>query len=440
VEEWCADWYGPYVAGPQIDPVGRSDGIAKVTRGGSHSTVSFYLRSENRSGTLPEDKSWYIGFRVVAANAPSTTPLPTVGFQPYQTNVSQTVPPDLGSGPDTNVAYFAGPRRYVNIPPGSFGPLYSGHNHDAGGIVECPNGDLLAMWYTCVGERGRELALAISRLRYGQTNWEVASSFFDLPDRNDHALCFWSDGDHTVYHFGGVSAAATWGNLAVLMRSSTDSGVTWSKPKLIIPEHNVRHQPIAAFTRTGGGTMILPCDAGSTGNGGTGVWLSQDGGLAWSDPGAGRPAPVFSAGNSGAWIAGIHGAVAELSDGRLMALGRGDPINGMMPKSISADGGSNWVYSASIFPPIGGGQRGTMLRLREGPLFFAAFATGLQILDASGGSRPVSGLYAALSYDDGVTWPSPCLTMTELPGLTFAWFPTMDRAGLWRPPMATLSP
>jgi hypothetical protein len=44
--------------------------------------------------------------------------------------------------------------------------MFSTHNHDPG-IVECPNGDLLAIYYSCVSETGRELALLASRLRYG---------------------------------------------------------------------------------------------------------------------------------------------------------------------------------------------------------------------------------------------------------------------------------
>jgi hypothetical protein len=69
----------------------------------------------------------------------------------------------------------------------------------------------------------------------------------------------------------------------------------------------------------------------------------------------------------------------------------------------SSDGGTNWTYSASVFQPIGGGQRGSLLRLREGPLFFAGFGSSLVVTTASGGTRIVSGLYAALSYDNGVT-------------------------------------
>ncbi|MHC4648726.1 MAG: formylglycine-generating enzyme family protein, partial [Planctomycetota bacterium] len=53
VEEWCEDWYGAYESRPQVDPVGRADGDFKVTRGGSHSTQLYYLRSANRLGVIP---------------------------------------------------------------------------------------------------------------------------------------------------------------------------------------------------------------------------------------------------------------------------------------------------------------------------------------------------------------------------------------------------
>ena len=52
VEEWCHDWYGPYEAGTQTDPIGRADGEFRVTRGGGHSTEPFFLRSANRLAAL----------------------------------------------------------------------------------------------------------------------------------------------------------------------------------------------------------------------------------------------------------------------------------------------------------------------------------------------------------------------------------------------------
>ena len=78
-----------------------------------------------------------------------------------------------------------------------------------------------------------------------------------------------------------------------------------------------------------------------------------------------------------------------------------------MPRSISSDLGQSWSSSASPFPPIGGGQRLILLRLREGPLLFASYAPEMIVTDASGTERPVSGLFSAVSFDEGETWPAP---------------------------------
>ena len=97
--------------------------------------------------------------------------------------------------------------------------------------------------------------------------------------------------------------------------------------------------------------------------------------------------------------------MAQLNDGRLLAFGRGDTINSKMPKSLSWDMGRTWTYGPSMFPPIGGGQRLVLLQLKEGPLFFASFADAMTIVDGAGQFHQVSGLFAAVSYDDGETWP-----------------------------------
>ncbi len=405
VEEWCLDWYGPYEAKAQRDPVGRSDGDFKVTRGGSHGTVAFYLRSANRMGMLPEDKSHLIGFRVALGPMPSTPPLPPLDHRTARESVDQSTVP--GGGPNPNVPYFQGPREYVKIPPDSAGPLFSAHNHDPA-IVECPNGDLLAIWYTTVTERGREVAVASSRLRNGRDQWEPATLFWDAPDRNDHAPALWFDGEETIYQFLGLSSAATWGPLAVIMRTSNDSGATWSKARLIAPERGPRHQPVESVFRTREGYVVLPCDATPLGGGGTALLISRDDGKTWEDPGG--------------TIAGIHAGVAQLRDGRLLAFGRGDNIQGKMPQSISTDLGQSWEYQPSIFPPIGSGQRLVLLRLREGPLLLASFAPPIKdgsnpftITDRSGTPRAVEGLFVAISYDDGKTWPKMRLVTDDGP-------------------------
>ncbi len=419
VEEWCHDWYGPYEPADQTDPAGRAAGDFKVTRGGSHSTEIAFLRSANRLGTLPEDKSWLIGFRVVQAEPPTTEPLAVPEPPLNARNVVQHVQANGISGPDPNKPYFKGPREYVKIPPGSDGPMYSQHNHDPA-LVDCPNGDLLAIWYSCRNEPGRELGILASRLRYGAEEWEPASLFWDAPDRNDHAPALFFDGQNTIYHFNGLSAAATWGCLATVMRTSTDNGATWSKAVLINPEHGLRHMPVESVFRTREGFIVLPCDAVTGGNGGTAIHISRDGGKTWTDAGEGQPAPTFEAGTTGAWVAGIHAGVTQLRDGGLMALGRGNTIAGRMPMSISQDMGRTWTYSASEFPPLGSGQRLILMRLHEGPILVVSFTdrkegmvlsvpspkpAALRLPPTADAERKVFGMFAALSYDEGKTWP-----------------------------------
>ena len=427
VEEWCHDWYGPYVANDQADPVGRIDGLFRVARGGSHSTFAFYMRSANRMGALPEDRSRYIGFRVVLGALPDTMPLPPVPRARYQRNVNQQIHSDVTKGPDPDKAYFRGPRNYVRISDGAEGPLFDRHNHDPA-IAECPNGDLLAIWYSTVTERGRELALAASRLRRGADEWEEASPFFDAPDRNDHGPALWYDGEGTLFHFNGLSDAATWGPCAVIMRTSKDNGVSWSRTRFIVPEHQRRNQVVESIIRTQEGYLVLPCDASPSGSGGTAIHVSKDNGLTWTDYG-GR-------------IAGIHAAVSQLKDGRLIAIGRGDEVSAArpwmvadirgkvdkavrcMPMSISDDFGKSWKYHQSGFPPVGGGQRPLLLRLKEGPLFLGGFARKedegrtvppVVVTDISGKKRAVAGLYGALSYDEGKTWPTVRLITDDGP-------------------------
>ncbi len=409
VEEWCLDGYGPYPEAKQTDPIGYENSISKVTRGGSHGVEVQYLRSANRLGALPDDKNWLVGFRVVQASVP-----PSLPFDPekelWETNVRQDAF-EWPSTPPKDNGYFEGPIPFVHIPDGSRGPLFSQHNH-CPDITFMPNGDLFATWYTTVSEKGRELAVAAARLRQGADQWDPASLFYKVPDRNMHATALFRDRDsNTVFHFQGIAASYGWANLAVFCRTSTDNGVTWSGHQWMRFERGLRNMPIAGAFSTQKGAIILPCDAVTGGDGGSTIHVSLDKGKTWTEPGADTPAPVFEEGASGGTIAGIHAGVVELNDGRLFALGRGDSINGHMPQSISEDLGRSWTYSASPFPPIGGGQRLVLMRLLEGPLLFVSFTDpqhdrpqGLQFKDASDHEFTGYGMYAALSYDDGGTW------------------------------------
>jgi len=403
VAEWCSDGYGPYSAGPETDPAGRGNADFRVIRGGSHSVFTRLLRSANRAAWIPESASEKIGFRVVAeaqlrvdvaaAAAPPARPQPAA--------VSRVLPPSaslLSPG-----ALFLGPRPFVIVPPDACGPLFAGHNHSPS-ITECPNGDLLAVWYSCVEETGSELCNLASRLRPGVGAWTPAEPFWDGADVNDHAPKVWWDGEHTLFHFAR-------GLVENIVRTSDDSGLTWSAARIV--------QPVGEFgngvLRLQDGTLVLGNDARQVS-----LVFSRDGGRTWSYNEVDRRAGDFRAGGKGPRYPGIHAPMVQLADGRIMAMSRCDAVEDQAkfdfktPVSFTSDLGKTWSFAASDFPAISSVQRAAMIRLREGPVLFCSFTDqwrdwktrkGMVFKADDGREFTGYGLFAAVSFDEGLTWP-----------------------------------
>ena len=417
VEEWCLDGYGPYPAGPQTDPAGRINSVIKVTRGGSHSTLLPYLRSANRSGSVPQDKSWLIGFRVVQADPPSTPPLAPPPPPAWAREVQQ----ETRSWQVRNRPFFETPIPYVRIEEDANGPLFFHHNH-CPAVAWCDNGDLLAAWFSTNSESGREMTIAAGRLKAGADRWTVSEEFFNAPDRNMTGTALLNDGRGTLYYLQGLGASQGWQiNLALALRTSSDHGATWSHPRLVNPmrgDPERINQPIASLFQLRNGTLVLPSDAPRRlvehpAGAGTALWMSPDKGATWT----------ISEGT----IAGIHAGVVELENGDLLALGRSKQLTDpgdRLPVSLSKDGGHTWAYSFSEFPAIGGAQRLVLRRLREGPLLLVSFTdvnpkpevplTGMRFKGPGGGFRGY-GMFAALSYDEGKSWPVRKLLTTGGP-------------------------
>jgi formylglycine-generating enzyme required for sulfatase activity len=388
VAEWCLDWYGPYEAGEQTDPVGRVDGYARITRGWSYLAASHprgavrYCRSANRSGHLPEDANCCTGFRVAIGEMPGGKPLPVV-VPPCQQDVKQTAAP--AEGPDPAKPYFVDfgkEGKAPVVPKDTFGPIFSHWNHYST-VCVCPNGDVLAAWYTTVEEEGRELAQGASRLRAGADRWDPPSLFFDVPDVNDHAPVLFCDGKR-IYHFSTQSLHG-WDYASDVVRVSDDSGATWSKPRIILSRDDPDHlsQPCSALLAKDG-TLVLACDGDYHQR--ERLMLSRDRGATWS----------VAAGDlrkkAGRYV--IHPAIVQRADGGLLSFMRGpDP----MPVFVSKDLGDTWEEQATPFPGISVGQKAAVLKLRSGGLLLCSHDNKKRLV---GG-----GTFAALSLDDGKTWP-----------------------------------
>lgn len=350
VEEWCED---------------ERDWQYRAVRGGSHNTPVHYLRSANRSASIPEDRSVLLGFRVVFADAapePAPAPMPSYDgrVRPWGKPVSKPI--------------FMDPQPYI-IEPGYANGFFYSHQHQPA-VTWTRDGLLLAVWFSTDAEAGREMTVLQST--FDGQEWTPASVFCKVPDRNMTGTALLTLEDGSVLHFQGVGDAGEWKDLALAMRIRRSYRGSWSAFRYIAPEHGVRHQVIAGpVVSRRDGRILLCCDAGPDGEAGSALFVSRDGGHTWED--------------TGGTIAGIHAGLVERADGSLMAFGRGNAIDGKMPCSISHDGGRTWEVSATEFPAIGSGQRLVLRRLAEGPVMLCSFGP--------------QGLFVALSYDEGASWP-----------------------------------
>jgi hypothetical protein len=431
VEEWTQDWYGPYVATDTVDPVGYVDGIARVVRGGSHNVHLQTLRSANRSASFVSDKHFLLGFRVV--RVPKGRTLPTPSLRQPDKAWARGVSQEVYDWPvDHREAHFSLESLYdMETAYGSVGlagqfdiPLYT-HNHSPS-LTWAENGDVLMVWFT--GESEKDQALTIPALRGrrqpdGSLVWdEEVSEFLKAADRNMHGSQVWNNARRiangfeepfTLYHINAVCTDGKWQRLALAIRTSTDNGATWTEPVIIKQDTDALHldsdrnQPQGDVTVASDGAFLSFSDGSVPGGSGSTVNWSGDGGETWTvrTVEAGPP--------------GIHVASEELSDGRIMTFTRDrGRTYGTMPVSVSADQGKTWTSRPSEFPWLTFVQRPVLLRLEysdpsldpEGrgrkPLLLISIAReGIEGRDANGEDTTIYGTFAALSWDEGETWP-----------------------------------
>jgi predicted neuraminidase len=89
-------------------------------------------------------------------------------------------------------------------------PLHPQHNH-APGIVELPNGDLLASWYRGSGERtADDVAVYGARKKKGESKWSDAFLMADTPGFPDCNTCMMVDRRNRLWLFWPTIIANTW--------------------------------------------------------------------------------------------------------------------------------------------------------------------------------------------------------------------------------------
>ena len=333
--------------------------------------------------------------KIALCLTPEHAPLPFC-----QSAVKQDAAPAL-LGPDPKIPYFT-VRFALPIPPENatsnvaaltgMDPAVFTHNHSPGFEI-LPNGDALAVWFSTPpgeSESATTTTFVQARLRYGAEEWDMPELFLDCQNLNDQSGLLWRDG-RKIWFFGGGRGISPW--IPFKIATSTDNGSTWtlSLPLLNEPAVDFTPQPITSAFRAPDGAIYFAMDGDKATSF---LWRSADGGVRWRE----------MAGRTG----GRHSVIVPLdSKGDLLSIGgKNSSVNGWSPENFSTNWGARWSQSvASPFPPLGSGQRPSLIRLADGNLFFVSDA----FLNKAGRSPPDgwkfgNGCFVAISTNNGASW------------------------------------
>jgi hypothetical protein len=175
------------------------------------------------------------------------------------------------------------------MPAGQYSLPFADHNHDPT-IVACPDGSLLAAWYsTNCGEAGRCVGLVSARLEQGADAWTNATVDMDVADRTQCCPAFFLDQVRgLLYQFSSMGGAGDMVSLIGVVRVSSDCGRSWwqnanasaavamaplagsatnasgggaGAATIIWPAHGIMHQVVVTVVqRPDTGQLIVPVD------------------------------------------------------------------------------------------------------------------------------------------------------------------------------------
>jgi len=296
-------------------------------------------------------------------------------------NAAQGAPLDAPGTPDTTENPYPG---IAFSSETIFEEIPGAPTHHCSTLAEAPNGDLVCVWYGGSYESAEDQVLFIARQAKGARDWSAPSVLINNPDAppgnaiifrgpNDTLWVVWSrmQGSRPTRRGTG------WSKCALLQRSSTDNGLTWSAD-VEIPDSLgwlPRNPPLMID-----GTLYLPLSV-SRG-------LAHGGMLARFDATGATWTPL------GMLIAGEQLSIAPRADGSLFGVARSMPFT---LQSVSKDRGATWEKASPTTLKCPDSSVG-LLRLRSGRFLLAHN-------DNNGWDR--ANLTIHQSDDEGRTWGEP---------------------------------
>jgi predicted neuraminidase len=269
---------------------------------------------------------------------------------------------------------------------------FYGFNH-APSVVLLPDGRLLATWFSGPFEASvDQLILGAYSADAGQT-WSKAVVMQDFPHTSDFDPAFIADGVTTLFFFSaGRENRYPWihdeknnvgpASFKTYLRTSEDSGHTWSPPRVVGERVYCRSNGI----RLASGELLLPIyEIPSR----AGVLKSIDRGKAWK-----RYGSITTRAGAG------EPSIAETKAGTILMVLR--TSDGFLWTTTSSDKGENW--STPVRTGIHAATTShSLFRLSDGRLL-------LTLNESPANVR--SPLVMRISADDGATWSNP-VTITQ---------------------------
>jgi predicted neuraminidase len=245
-------------------------------------------------------------------------------------------------------------------------------------IVELPNGDILVAWYAGEEEAARDVAILCSRRPQGSEKWTEPEVLVDTPDKPEGNPVLWCDPKGVLWLFYVTMQGHGWTTCNMKYVRSLDNGRTWSEPMFLREELGwmTGIKPLVMKN----GEILLPLY--DEVNVSSVFMISGDGGKTWLKSGPIKSRP----GN-------IQPSVVQLKDGSLLCYMR-TWVAGKMWQSTSRDNARTWSQATRHDLP-NPGSRLDMVKLDTGDL----------VLIFNNTPRGRTPLSAALSHDEGKTWP-----------------------------------
>ncbi|TWU09183.1 AhpC/TSA family protein [Symmachiella macrocystis] len=265
--------------------------------------------------------------------------------------------------------------------------------HHCSVIEQAPNGDLLCVWYGGNYESGDDQMIFLARRKKGSRTWSEPEVLIEdalLPPGN--AIIF-VDGRKRLQMVWcrmeptrPIRRGGGWDRCRLMLRTSEDSGRTWSKDREMFDEDLwavPRNRPLTLRD----GTIVLPVEAVVDGRDGSTFLISRDDGDSWKIGG-------FTTGGS-------QPALAEREDGSLVALMRKYP---QITEIISQDQGETWSEA-----------KPTTLNNPDSGISMIPMANGHWVIVYNDSKNSRTPLSIARSTDEGRTWEAP-LKLEANPG------------------------